>query len=126
MKAFIEILVKGLVRGLIYSIGFALIGGLIGLVLKKGFIQGAYTLVLATACVAMLVAAYGFIGSPKKRFSFFTQNRYEIGDNTEEKSDALERASDNAADTEAFKGLYPTIIAVEMLIIGFIIEALLH
>lgn len=128
MKALIEVLVKAVVRGILYSAGFALIGGLIGLVLKKGFIQGAYVLVLAGACVAMLVAAYGFIGSPKKRFSFFTQNRYEDLVDKEETglSDPSEKHLDHHSDKEAFRGLYPTIIAIEMLVIGFIIEAMLH
>lgn len=128
MKVLIEVLVKAVVRGILYSAGFAVIGGLIGLVLKKGFIQGAYILVLAGACVAMLVAAYGFIGSPKKRFSFFTQNRYEDLVDQDEGgiTDPTEKHNDVRPDKEAFRGLYPTIIAIEMLVIGFIIEAMLH
>ncbi len=120
MKEIVETVVKALVRGGLYAAGFALIGGLAGLLTQKGFVTGAYIAVLAASCIAMLVAAWGFIGSPKKRFSFFTQDRYR-------KKEPTSKEDDNAQNKGMESGgLYPTIIAVEMLIIGFIIEALLH
>ena len=125
MKTLIELIVKALVKGLIYAAGFALVGGLAGVLIKKGFIQGAYITVLAGSAVAMLVASYGFIGSPKARFAFFTHHQYDDVSKSEESTESTKTEAKDREDI-AFKGLYPTIIAVEMLIIGFIIEALLH
>lgn len=114
MKSFIEVFVKALVRGVLYSIGFGVVGGLAGLLLGKGFIVGSYMAILGGACVAMLVAAWNLIGSPKKRFEFFTHRK------DKEKTDSSEKVEMGTG------GMYPTIIAVEMLLIGFVIEALLH
>ncbi|GAU76132.1 hypothetical protein [Fusibacter sp. 3D3] len=125
MKRLTELIVKALVRGVIYAGGFALVGGLAGLLLKKGFIQGAYMAVLAGSSAAMLVAAYGFIGSPKTRFSFFTHNQYDdVTRSIDEKKSTNSETPEN--ESIEYRGLYPTIIAVELLVIGFIIEALLH
>ncbi|MBF4695644.1 hypothetical protein [Fusibacter ferrireducens] len=137
MKRLVELIIKAVVNGLIYTIGFALVGGLAGMLLKKGFIQGAYVAVFAGSVVAMLIASYRFIGSPKSRFASLTHHQYDHVSKPTEAikpteiikpiKDVKAKELDSAENEDLeYKGLYPTIIAIEMLVIGFIIEALLH
>jgi protein-S-isoprenylcysteine O-methyltransferase Ste14 len=90
--------------------GAGIVGGVIGMILGWGFLTGAYILTLAASVVVMLIAIYYMIGSPGKRFDFFTQRRYrETG------------AKDSLSDAVA-----PILIAVWLMVFGFFLESLLH
>jgi hypothetical protein len=90
--------------------GAVVLGGVIGLILGWGFLAGAYMLTLTAAVMMMLVAIYYMVGSPGKRFDFFTQRRYREDDAKDALSDAIA----------------PIGIAVWLLVFGFFLESLLH
>lgn len=125
MKRLIELIIKALIRGLLYSLGFALVGGVVGVLIKKGFMHGAYVAVLAGSAVAMLIAIYCTIGPPRARFASLTHHQYDDVDKSTKRIES-KKPDIKGNRLTGYKSLYPTIIAIEMLLIGFIIEALLH
>ncbi|MBS7527262.1 hypothetical protein KHM83_11275 [Fusibacter paucivorans] len=90
--------------------GALALGGVIGLIFGWGFLSGAYVLTLIAAVMMMLVAIYYMVGSPGKRFDFFTQRRYREDDAKDSLSDAIG----------------PIGIAVWLMAFGFFLESLLH
>jgi len=88
----------------------SVLGGVIALITGVPFLQGAYVLNLGFAVVAMIIASYYLIGTPKKRYDYFF--------NGSRKSEKREHKDiDNLA---------PALLAVWLLFVGFFLESLMH
>jgi len=94
----------------ILTVSASIIGGVIALIMGMPFLQGAYLLNFVFSVIAMLVASYYLIGSPKKRYDYFF--------NTSQESRREEHKNlDNLA---------PALLAVWLLFVGFFLESLMH
>jgi len=109
MKAF-ESILTAFFRGLLYVLGFFIIGGLIGLVLKKGFLRGAYIALIGASLLSMIVSIVMMIGTPKSRKKHYFEAN-ELDENDEPRVKGV---------------LYPITISVVLLVAGFIVESFLH
>jgi len=95
--------------GVLTLIGLA-IGSVLGLVMGKSALYGAYILMLILAVAMMLISMYYLIGPPKKRFDYFVNRHYK----DEKHRDGL------------FDAIGPVIMAVWFMGLGFFIESLMH
>ncbi|GKT33773.1 hypothetical protein ADUPG1_007508 [Aduncisulcus paluster] len=96
--------------------------GIIGVplswVMKWPLLKGSYVLILVAGVIALFVAVIGFIGTPKTRFEFFTRIRKRNGKVEEIRKEELETLGE--------AGVSPAIIGVVMVVLGFVLEALMH
>ena len=105
-------------KGILYSLMLGIVGLLVSWIMKWPLLKGSYVLILTAGVLAIFVATIGFIGTPKTRFEFFTRMRKRDGKIEEISKDELEVLGD--------AGVSPAIIGIVMIIIGFVIEALMH
>jgi fructose-specific phosphotransferase system IIC component len=95
---------------LILSAGASILGGMIALMMGNPFLQGAYLFNLGLAVVAMMIASYYLIGTPKKRYDFFFRT--------------LQKPSKDSPKN--IDNLAPALLAVWLLFVGFFLESLMH
>lgn len=105
-------------KGILYSLMLGIVGVPAAWLLKWPLLKGSYVFILTAGVLAIFVAAIGFIGTPKTRFEYFTRMRKRDGKIEEISKDELEVLGE--------AGVSPAIIGVMMIIIGFVVEALMH
>lgn len=101
---------KYLIKGLIYSVIFAVVGA--GFSLFKGwpFLKGAYIFVLGAGLITSVISAVLLVGTPKMRKGYFARNKKE----------------DFNDPTRGGEGIAPALMGIVMIIIGFALEAMMH
>ncbi len=95
-------------KGIIYSAILAVLGMAASFILKWHFLKGAYIFVLGAGILTMIVSIILLIGTPKMR------GKYLINKEENNKSDI------------GGEGIGPAFMGIVMMVIGFIIEALMH
>jgi len=105
-------------KGILYSILLGVVGLALGWFMKWPLLKGSYILILAAGTIAMFVAVVGFIGTPKMRHEFFTRMRITNGKAESISKEELQELGE--------AGVSPAIIGVVMMLIGFILEAIIH
>lgn len=110
MSILIKNVLKHILKGVAYSIAFAIVGAGFSFLIGWEFLKGAYMFVLGAGVVTMIISAMLLVGTPKTRKEYFARK-----------------------DDEAFKdktrggeGIGPAMMGLVMMIIGFAIEALMH
>jgi len=106
----IKNILKYVLKGLIYSAVFAVIGGAFSLFKGWEILKGAYIAVLGAGLVTMVISAILLVGTPKIRKEYFVRE-------TKEKFEDPVRGGE---------GIGPALMGVVMMIIGFVLEALMH
>lgn len=106
----VRAILKYIIRGLIYSAIFAVIGA--GFSLFKGwhFLKGAYIFVLGAGLITSVISAALLVGTPKMRKGYFARKEKE----------------DFNDPTRGGEGIAPALMGIVMIIIGFALEALMH
>ncbi|MCT4565975.1 MAG: hypothetical protein N4A68_16920 [Maledivibacter sp.] len=106
----IRAIFKYLLKGLIYSAVFTVIGG--GFSLFKGwhFLKGAYIFVLGAGLIASVISSGLLIGTPKIRKGYFARNKKEGFEDP----------------TRGGEGIAPALMGIVMLVVGFALEAMMH
>lgn len=105
-------------KGVLYSIMLGIVGMPMSFVLKWPLFKGSYVLILAAGVVALFFAVIGLIGTPKTRFEFFARIRKKDG--------KIEHISKDELEELGEAGVSPATIGIVMIVIGFVIEALMH
>ncbi len=115
----IERILTDIFKGIIYSTLLGVVGLGLSLLMGWPLLKGVYLLILITGTVVMIIAIMLLIGTRKSRTKYIFKGKYVEG--KLEKLDEAEKRRDFAAG-----GVSPAIIATVMVIIGFIVEALMH
>lgn len=105
-------------KGILYSIMIGIVGIPVSFIFGWPILQGIYVAILAMGCFALVIAIASFVGTPKQRYEFFSGLKF--------KTDKVERISEEDKKKLGEQGTSPAIIGIVMIIIGFIIEALMH
>ncbi len=116
----LERLLTDIFKGIIYSLMLGVLGAGIGFLLGWPLLKGAYMIILVGASLVMVVSIVFLIGSPKSRMEFMIKGKV-IKGKIEKFEDEKERNKDFSS-----KGISPVIISIVMIIIGFLVEALMH
>ncbi|MEA3423686.1 MAG: hypothetical protein U9Q80_07835 [Bacillota bacterium] len=120
MEKFLENLLTDVFKGVIYSALFGLVG--IGVSLFAGWqiLKGVYITILVAGSILMVLSVVFLVGTPKSRVEYFIKGK--IVDGKIEKFGKDEKGAKDFSK----KGVSPAIIAIVMVAIAFIIEALMH
>lgn len=103
-------ILKYSIKGLIYSVIFAVIGAGFSLFNGWYFLKGAYIFVLGAGLITSIISAVLLIGTPKTRKGYFARKKKE----------------DFNDPTRGGEGIAPAFMGIVMVIIGFILEAIMH
>jgi hypothetical protein len=119
MSKIIEKVLTDIFKGIIYSALLGVVGLGLSLLMGWPLLKGAYLLILIAGSLVMIIAILLLIGTSKSRMQYILRGK--IKDGKIEKLDEAEKRRDFAAS-----GVSPAIIASVMVIMGFILEALMH
>ncbi|SHK21275.1 hypothetical protein [Paramaledivibacter caminithermalis] len=101
---------KYLIKGLVYSVGFGIVGVLFSMFKGWHLLKGAYIFVLGAGLITSAISAVLLIGTPKMRKEYFVRKNKEDFDDP----------------TRGGEGIAPALMGIVMIIIGFTIEAMMH
>lgn len=110
MILLIKNLLKYVLKGLIYSTIFAVIGAVFSLFKGWEILKGAYISVLGSGLVTMVISVVLLVGTPKMRKEYFVR----------------ETKEDFKDPMRGGEGIGPALMGGVMIIIGFALEALMH
>jgi len=99
-----------LLKGVIYSAAFAVIGGAFSFLKGWELLKGAYIFVLGAGLVTIIVSVLLLVGTPKMRKEYFVRKSEE----------------DFKDPMRGGEGIGPALMGIVMMIIGFALEALMH
>lgn len=119
MGKWLERILTDVFKGIIYTVLFGIVGLGVGFLLGWPLLKGAYVLILGAGAFVMLVAILLLIGTPRNRLQYILKGR--LIDGRIEQLDRDETRRDFSSG-----GVSPAIIAVVMIIMGFLVEALMH
>lgn len=110
MTVLLKRIMEYLIKGILYSIPLAVLGA--GFSFLKGWplLKGAYVFVLTGGVITMVISTMLLIGTPNMRKEYFRMSQ-------EEKKNNPLRGGE---------GIAPALMGIVMIIIGFMIEALMH
>ncbi|SKC91232.1 hypothetical protein [Maledivibacter halophilus] len=106
----IKNIINYLIKGVIYSIVFAAIGSVFSLLKGWQLLKGAYIFVLGAGIITMIISVLLLIGTPKIRKKYFVREKKEDFDDP----------------IRGGEGIGPALMGVMMMVIGFLLEALMH
>ncbi|MDF2548351.1 MAG: hypothetical protein K0R93_3249 [Anaerosolibacter sp.] len=97
-----------LLKGIVFAILFAVIGGLFSLMKAWPMLKGAYIFVLIGGSITMVISIALLIGTPKMRM------------------DMVREGDQRKNPQRGAEGIGPALMGIMMMIIGFWLEAMMH
>lgn len=109
MKTYIKSYLK--FTGILIGVAIVL-GMIIGVVSYVTLLQGVYISLFGAGALCLLYASFMFVGTPRRRFEYYTKQEY--------KSDSVRRSDGRAF--ESF-GILPALAGITAIVLGFVLEA---
>lgn len=103
-------------KGILYALMFGAIGAVASFILKWPLLKGVYLFILVPGVLSLVLSVIFFIGTPKDRYEFFSKLKFD-------EEIPIEVDEEKALGSDAWK---PAIIGTVLIIIGFVVEALMH
>ena len=97
-----------LLKGVVFAILFAVIGGVFSLIKSWPMLKGAYIFVLIGGSITMVISIALLIGTPKMRM------------------DMVREGDQRKNPQRGGEGIAPAFMGITMMIIGFWLEAMMH
>lgn len=116
----LERLLTDIFKGIMYSFMCGVLGAGIGFLFGWPLLKGAYVTILIGASIVMLISVIFLIGTPKSRMEFLIKGKVIKG-----KIEKFENEKERNTDFLS-KGISPVIVSIVMIILGFLLEAVIH